>query len=221
MFTFPTSFWASASAGLSVVEIGSVIDTTNTSSMSITVPAGGVPLGALIMLAIYAAGSQTVSSNTDTGGNTYGGANSQGNSPIIYSRFAPVTAALVSGNSISVTLSGNSNPKMMHAAYVTGLAFNSNDRIGNASGTSTSPSATLGNVTTGPNGDVLHGVLGLNAAANITEDGTFTQFPACPLITGNAHLNVGYRIVPSGSIYSYAPSLSASVAWRDVIAAFK
>jgi hypothetical protein len=75
-------------------------------SRTITIPAAGVPVGHLIVVAVSTSGGTIPTSVVDTAGNTYSLAVSSAVIYDIFIYYTMVTAALVSGDTITVTVPG-------------------------------------------------------------------------------------------------------------------
>lgn len=146
------------------VSIGQNSSISNSSSISITVPSGGVATGNTIIIS-FAMDPQTGTvTASDTKGNTYNkdtdvsnGTGSSGVRTIVFS--APVTTALVSGNTITVSFP-TAKSKAISVYYVSGLVSASpTDQTHTGTADSSSPSSGAAATTTQAN-ELLIGVIG-------------------------------------------------------------
>ena len=162
------------------------------SSLSITVPVGGVPAGSLIVVAYYNIGGFGASV-TDTAGNSYiNGPNRNAGwaGGEVEVKYAFNCAALVSGNTISISIT--STTIAATAFYATGVqtASDPGDAIGTGTSTgSASPTATTsvgggdGAGTTAVSGELLVGIIGSNGPSgdsfsqDLTNQGGFSAPP--------------------------------------------
>lgn len=111
-------------SNLAVTEIGINAMAAAAANPTITVPAGGVPKGALIIVAFVTDSTGTETGLSDTGGNKYNlvaatAFNTSGDRLRAYAAF--VTTPLVSGNTITISIV--SNQLQIQAFYVTGQAW--------------------------------------------------------------------------------------------------
>lgn len=222
------------------VSIGTAQNKTAGTDLVITVPAGGVPAGAMIVVCWANDNNGGVNDNvdaiSDTAGNSYDeGLVGQGfvrnadgvNAGIA---FALNVGALSSGNTI--TLAGNSGAAAKAAAafYVTGIATSSaKDQGGTATGTDTTPSVSTSAGTTQAD-EITIGIVGTEGPSG----DTFTQdaspaYATPPVRIGttgaaaasNITLAGGYFIETATGTKTYNPTLGTSRDWAAVIATFK
>ncbi len=205
-------------------------------TLSITVPVGGVPSGALIVV------GQSVTANalatpTDSASNTY---QSPASLAITLSKvaFCFNCAALVSGNIITVN-TGVSQAEALSAFYATGIQTSSNplDATGNNSGSSVSPTVTTSAGgsdaagTTSVTGELIVGYLGINGpiGGTFTQDSTNEGGFATPFVrdgttgaggTSNAVAAGGNVVWNSIGKPTYAPTITTAP-WQVFIATFK
>jgi hypothetical protein len=208
---------------------------TGVNTVAITVGAGGVPAGSLIVVGCADSSSATtLMACTDTAGNTYQ-RNSQllnGNTALGYetSYFAWNTAALVNGNTITVTLGQTGKNAAVSAFYCTGaltsatpLEFNT---VPNA-GSSTTPTVGPSNVPAA-NGNLFVYFVGTDgtSADTFTQDSinaAWTNFPVRAGIAGAGGPTIagGAFIQSTAAALSAAPVLGTSRDWGIIIRSFK
>ncbi len=209
-----------------VQDIGTASLTGSGTTISVTVPAGGVSLGNTVIVTFVmdeAIGGVTCA---DTGSNTYTNNVDQKNAnnvrTVIFS--ANITTALVSGNTITVT-HPSVDPRVMHAMEFSGLATSAFDRFSSwkASGTSMTSNSTS---TTTEAKELLIGAIGV--AGPIGD--TFTPTSETPVwnktevgagTTTTVTLNSLYRIVTSTGAYPASGTNSPSRAYAADIATYK
>jgi hypothetical protein len=233
LFSFPPP----AHAAITLTQIGVNSAKGSNLSIAITVPAGGVPAGAVIIVLVSPGVSTFVSGVVDTAGNTYVAAQDG----FIYYAWQS-TAALVSGNTITVNFSTGTNGAIS-AFYATGLQTSSNplDQTAQSSLiTSTAPTVTTsGNVSV--TGELIVGLVSVGGPSGdtFTQDSTHEGgFVGGGLNTGVAPQRTGTSggvagtnecIDPgavagwtsSGATATYAPTLGTSRPWIASIATFK
>lgn len=205
------------------------------SSISVTVGAGGVPANSLICVCASASGisnnALTGTAITDSQSNTYARAdnviiNNTSTNGSIYLFSTYNGAALVSGNTITLTAAA-SGRLALSCFYVTGQRVTSNpldaaaSTSGGAFGQSATPSAAMRAAPVVP-GSLVVGVIGagFSAGDTFTQDSThaaFTTPPNSVSITGSA---IYGGTVVSSSLLTYAPTISVSRQWGEVIGVF-
>lgn len=214
---------------VTVTNIGTATGST-VATAAITVPAGGIPVGSLIVVCVADSSVSIVGGSVgDTGVNTYTRITGVDNNNLTTNGFgaifsAPVTTALVSGNLITYTLALTANAALtaFYAQVTTVDAAVTNT----ATGSSTTPSvAGLG----APAGS---GEFWVGAVSNtgpgtetFTQDATNAAWATPPLRVGIA---ITGPTIAGGAITSnlktaltYAPTLGTTHPWAAMIAAFK
>ncbi len=203
---------------------------TNTGSVTatvvITVPVGGVPVGSVIIVCVADSSISAVGGSVaDTGGNTYTRQVGQDNNALTTNGFgavftAPVTTALVSGNSITYTLA------LTAAAAVSAfwVQVKSSPLIAvSAAGSSTTPSNTGSGVSR--TGTFCIGVVSTTNGSGdaFTQDSTNAAWATPPVRIGLA----GGPTIAGGSVtnnttnaLTYAPTFGTSNPWADMILIF-
>ncbi len=221
---------------ISVVNIGTNNNKTlaTNASLSVTVPAGGVPAGALICMLIGSAGNGPTISVTDNAGNSY--ANNiniaSGGSSLIFS-YAYNALALVSGNLITYAFSipnGSSLATSITAFYATGIQTTSDplDTRSIATGSSAAPTVTMGQALAGT-GELVIGTLVTAGviADTFTQDATNGAYATPPTRVATAGGQAATNITAAGGFFvdnastapKYAPTIT-SRAWSTLIIAF-
>lgn len=197
-----------------------------TTNVSIAVPVGGVPAGALIYVGGGAGSVLPSASGVTDGSNTYTKITSGGSgSTFIASYFSANATALTSGTNITITVTATSTAtiKRITAFYATGIATSPLDSgvTATASGTSTAVSVTSGAASV--SGDLFVG-LTVTAAAPVvftqatgwTSPPDINQSGTAPgAVAGGNQVNAG-----SGAL-TYNPQWSVQGAWFANVAGFK
>ncbi len=192
-------------------------------SASVTVPAGGVPAGSLVVVGIAsytAAESFTV---TDSAGNTYSLDNSRTlSSPYGYQFHSLTSAPLPQGATISVQWGGASID-----AVIEGIWFSTSYKTvstdlavsGHSSGTALSTgnkktTAHANELVIGMGGPRMPGTATYN---DDTADG-FTQ----ALFTGDTKQSndLSYKVVSAVGVFDYKPTISVSSSWVDLLTTY-
>ena len=209
------------------VLIGTNNSLTNSTSIAITVPVGGVPAGATIWVLWQGGEAGSSFGCTDTAGNTYtadlsDAAHAVGNAETHFFRASNVSA-LVSTNTIIVSWTTNVASKSIIAAYATGVAATT-PGTGTpviAEGTSTAPDS--GNTTTTDAAAILIGLVGWQDAGvtTLTEDSDFTAIGTTNETLTNNIVHLAYRIVSATETNKYAPAIDVSSSWHCGVAAYK
>lgn len=166
---------------IAVVEIGTNAMTVAAANPTITVPAGGVPQGAMIVFAFVTDGTGAETGVSDTQGNSYFFANSvtfNTSGDRLRTYFGYAKTALVSGNTI--TLSIGATILQIQAFYITGQAWGEYNEAKDSVELSKSNAATATAITAsaiGPTKQADAIILGFFGYANT---GTFT--PTSPWV---------------------------------------
>lgn len=209
--------------------IGSATAITSGTTLVITVPTGGVPIGHTLF--VRTAGDHTSAGATmaDSRGNTYTRDRSAANAGTTMraSLFScPITTALQEGDTITVTWpSAISTRVAVVDEFASVLTPTSIDVQNGNSGTSTTPST---NVTTTNANDLLVGMTSVEGPTtetytadtirqwtNLTRTGT-TASP-----TTNKTVNGAYRAVGATGTYTHAPILGTSASWINFVVAYR
>lgn len=213
---------------ISVSDIASASSTAGTTIVA-TVPVGGVPSGALIVVGVVEKNSSVGGSVTDSKGNTYTLAkgllyNSSADFGAIF--YSPNAIALVSGDSITFTKAASGDTTAIDAIYATGILASSpldTAVTASASGSSTSPLVTSG--TPAMAGELLVAL----CAWDGNNSDTYSQAAgfASPFVRVNAsatnHRPImcgGYEVNAGSAAQTFAPTITSN-AWAAIIAGFK
>lgn len=215
-------------AAYPITDLGSANSSSGNGTVSLTIPAGGVPVGATLFVAINDVSfvaTYTGETLVDTGLNTYslvdsvaidGSGTAQGWTALWA---APVTTALVSGNTITYDCCSATAKVVIDVFYVTGLGPLDSATLATADGSSAAPSVTSG--TPAVKFEFFVGVVGWNIAT-----GTFTQEAGWYAPPDNSQTTPGQRIsggtfvdITTGTV-TYAPTITSTV-WGAIIAGWK
>jgi hypothetical protein len=194
-------------------------------SIAITVPAGGVAAGELVIVRVSNKDAATISSVTDTQGNTYTAVRAQaanGAGAVYFDAYASIIGtALVSGNTITVNFSIKASGNAAADAW-SGVSSKTPTATNSGTGTSTAPSSGAASVTTA--GDLAFG--GEAHGANTTEptndadstNGSWAQLTFA--VGGGAPGTDGaYKITTGSGNQTYDETIT-SAAWCCQVAAF-
>ena len=218
-----------ADAAISLVkEVGTASSSTLGTTLTITVPATGVARGDTIILFAGTSGSNNaVSTVTDSRGNAYtvdvrrSSTASSVNTNIVS---APVTTALVGGDTIKVTFNDTMSIRLALATQWRGLATTGRlDRTA----TSQSSGTSLSSGTTGATTQASELVLGSFSAG---ENATFTATGGATAFATQLRASLGstfrtqwqsYRIVSAKGTYSATGTASRSSLYAGAIATYR
>jgi hypothetical protein len=224
---------------IAVTNIGTNTGKT-VASLAVTVGAGGVPAGALIVIGVSSARttSPTSAGITDTAGNTYSGASTNAidwkiigtSSGTYFICYCPNAAALVSGNTITYTPLASATCASS-AFYATGVAASSPFDTGviasSTSGGSASPSS--GNITPAANGELIVGFVATNGPSGdtFTQDSADASYATPPTRAGTSGASAtsnwtiagGSVVQSTAASIAYAPTITSRT-WACGIAAF-
>ena len=200
---------------ISVVNIATNSGKTVT-SLAITVPAGGVPAGSLILVAVE--NISVTPTVTDTAGNSYSHSKSLGTTFLFW---VGNCLPLVSGNTI--TVSAASSTMAATAFYAVGVSAiaDPSDVSGSAAVSTTTPTVSTSSGTT-VSGELLVGILGTIGPSgdtftqDSTNEGGFSASPAPVRVgtsggsaTTNATVAGGYVVWNSTGTATYAPTITS------------
>lgn len=138
--------------------IGTINNTSSTSALSITVPAGGVPAGALVVVVATKSLSATITA-ADSESNTYNVRKNQKeaiDSHTVVILDSILAKSLASGKTITVTFGGTFSSKTAQAYYWTGVA-SFQEAVGASSGFPHTQPMNPGNVTAAKAGSLVIG----------------------------------------------------------------
>ena len=190
---------------------------------SVTVPAGGVPAGSLVVVGIASPTAPESFTASDSAGNTYTLDNSRtSSSPYGYQFHSLISAPLPQGATISVHWGGASIDAVIEAAWFsTGYASVSKDLAvsGHGSGTALSTGNTKA---TAHASELVVGMgtprmPGTAAYHDDTADG-YSQ----ALFTGDSKQSndLSYKVASSAGVFDYKPTISVSSSWVDLLTTY-
>lgn len=179
------------------------------------------PVGSLVIVAVAYRSASAISSVTDSAGNTYSGDTQTTNTVSVRLFWSVITTDLPSGGTITATYASSTSAKIITAIVIAGCATSSPaDAMVSATGTSTGPSVTSGTLTLTNGSEIAIGVVVANGTETWSPEGTgFTGIGSVPQSTVMA-LHWAYQTVSSNTALTYAPTMSASVAWAAQIQGF-
>lgn len=209
-------------------DIGANLSATG-GTLVVTVPAGGVPAGSLIVVAVIENNTTgTIGTIADTAGNTYtkitdkspNNANANGRAALFYVKNC---LALVSGNSITYTKISTGLSTSMSAFYATGVdRANPLDTAVTNFSTASSSSPTVTTGTPSRHGELFVGVAFWKGNATYTEDSAHNW---AGLPTGAVNPTLGHdggnQVQTSPSTIVFNPTISASLVNCALVAGFK
>lgn len=219
-----------------ITNLGSVTNSTG-ATLAITVPAAGIPKGALVLVLDSEANNITYSTGgtmTDTQGNTYTQVVHGNNNNIATVNFGVLwqsilTTALVSGNTITLTKQVSGGNAIMAGMSITGqLASSPLDATTQATafGSSSTPSVTSGVPTV--NNELIIGGMSWQDTANATYSQDTTHSFTVPFATGKttggvqkAAIGGGSKVISGASAQTFSPTLTASDRWWAFVVGVK
>ena len=215
---------------ISVTGIATATGVTVT-SQAITVPAGGVPSGALIVVMMSSGATSGAPTCTDTAGNSYTLVNqtsrnnlaSYGYGAMLYAKNA---VALSSGNTITITqASGSIACEAVYATGVDTTAPLDTSVTAAAFGNSTAQTVTSGAASV--SGDLFVAFTAATgrstAFTNDTTNGWTAPFGRVSSggTSGDSSLYSGYQVNAGSGAKTYAPTVTGSSTWAAIVAGFK
>ena len=213
---------------VAVTNLGSATGST-IATVAVTVPAGGVPLGSIVIVCVADSSISIVGgSMADTGLNIYTRITGADNNNLTANGFgaifyAPVTTALVQNNTITYTLALTASAAIT-AFYAQALSVDS-AITQSATGSSTTPLVTGG--TPGGSGEFWVGAVSNTGPGTetFTQDSTNAAWAVPPTRTGIAITGptIAGGAVTSGltTALTYAPTLGTSHPWAAMLVGFK
>jgi hypothetical protein len=190
----------------------------NVSSLTITVPTGGVAAGSKILMAVAVSAASGVNDPTDSAGNIYGDEGGATSGSISVGIFVvPSALALAHNNTIVLSASSGTFSGRIAAFAVSGLTSGVIAETSSGQGHSTLPDAALNNV---PVNNWCVGIVGVGASST----NLFTQAPGFSnpgnlntQITTSFSAYAGYLHATSGGQVVYAPTLLTAADWVAVL----
>ena len=212
-----------------VKEVASVAATNSTNPQVLTVPAGGVAAGNLMVLTAGLAAGSTISSVTDSGGNSWTVNTIAQDDRIPTNRFllcyAVATTGLTSGNTISITSSntGFANRVYMVSEYSGTASASVLDKTVAAQDVFSGPNTMdTGNTATTTQADeVLVAGWAYNSTSN-TITGYSSGYTGLTTLVSGLSVAGAWRIVAATGAYNATATQSGTVAsWGAGLATYK
>jgi hypothetical protein len=193
---------------------------SGTTSMTVTVPTGGVVAGDTLVVRLMLRGTTSAAvTASDSRGNTYTVDKDQLNSDqriVVFS--ANVATSLAAGDTITVTYPSANSQGVVVDEFSGVAASERVDATGSASGNSTTPSAS---VTTTNASDLLIGAVSIANTQTVTQPAAWTGLTTQSLSCGNS-TNIGaYKPVSATGTYTYNPTVSNGSRWAAGVVAYK
>ena len=202
-----------------LTNIGQANKTSASTSVNVSVPSGGVSAGYTIIVTFTMSSVTGTVSVSDTKGNTY-----TSDADVNYSTYertlvfsAPVTNALISGNTITVTYPSATRSAV--SVYYVNDSILPKDQSSTTTGNNSSPSS--GNTAnTTQDYELLIGAVGYNNNSTFTAG---SGFAALTKSSSSSSLTIQpeYQIVTLHGAYAASGSISTSGRWATAIVTYK
>lgn len=210
--------------GLGFTQVGVVAKTSTASNITFTVPTGGIPEGALIILTYFFRDSgpsaATFSGAVDSKGSLYSLAvekrGSTGTS--IGIAYKANASSLAAGNTITISANHQADLFLVSIAYatamVTGLPL---DKTASSLGTSGNPSAST--AATAQASELVVGAVIMSTSPSFTEAAGYISDGN---VTGDGgRVRTAHKFVLATGVQTYNPSLGFNSGWVEAMATFK
>ena len=190
---------------------------------SVTVPAGGVPAGSLVVVGIASQTAPESFTVSDSAGNTYTLDNSRtSSSPYGYQFHSLTSAPLPQGAAISVKWGGASIDAVIEATWFsTGYATVTKDLAvsGHGSGTALSTGNTKA---TAHANELVVGMGGPRMPGTATYHEDTADGYSQAVFTGDSKQSndLSYKVVSSAGVFDYKPTISVSSSWVDLLTTY-
>ena len=190
---------------------------------SVTVPAGGVPAGSLVVVGIASPTAPESFTVSDSAGNTYTLDNSRTfSSPYGYQFHSLTNAPLPQGATISVRWGGASIDAVIEAIWFsTGYASVSKDLAvsGHSSGTALS---TGNSKATAHANELVVGMGGPRMPGTATYHEDTADGYSQAVFTGDSKQSndLSYKVVSSAGVFDYKPTISVSSSWVNLLTTY-
>jgi hypothetical protein len=212
-----------------VRHVGSKSVATALSHASVVVPAGGVPAGHTLLIAVVHEHTVAAPTMADARGNVYTCDQSSPNAgntmrASIFS--APVNATLPEGDRVTVFFPVAVSSATISVSEFSGIVFSGAlDQKNNISGNSTQPGVSTA-ITTTHADDLLFGFVAVNGAVSDAfesdEVGLWTDIPRTTVSSSmDLTANTAFRGVATTGSYRFRPTLGVARPWIDIIASYK
>jgi hypothetical protein len=228
------TFFSGTSGKLTVsraaTAIGTATSATSGTTIAVIVPAEGVAVNNTIIVAVAMDANTGSVSVNDTGGNSYtvdkdiaSGTDNTAVRTLVFS--APVTTALVSGNTITVTMPTTVGKAVSASCFGGLVTATPVDQTASATGTSTSPSSGSTATTTQPD-ELVIGAIGVEetstSATTLTPGSGYTALAQNGTAsTIGVRILPEYKIVSALSIYAGNGTLNQSRDWAAAVVTYK
>jgi len=211
--------------------VGTAGTKTTGTTLSLTIPAAGVPAGRTLIVKVAHAYTVSGPAISDSKGNVYTRDRTAPNSGTTMraSLFsAPINAALEPGDTILLTTPVAVDAKSMCVDQFSGIVFSGNtDQFNSTSATSTTPGTTIPVNTTNAD-DLLVGFAAVNGPdTDAYNEDTVQPWNTLTRIgtsggadTTNITLNNAYRTVGTTGTYHYRPTLGTSRSWIEIVGSY-
>lgn len=203
---------------------------TSGTTLTLTVPVGGVPVGHTLIVRTTADYTSTGSTIADSRGNTYTRDRTAANGGSTFrSSIASgrITTALQAGDTITVTWPSSITGRVASAdEFSNFLSPTAIDAQNGASGSGTTPSASI--TTTNANDLIVVSTAVEGPIDETYTEDTIRQWSSMTRVgttggtaTSNRTNNGAYRSVGATGTYQYSPILGTAENWLDLIVAYK
>jgi hypothetical protein len=213
-----------------VKNVGTATANVSGTTLTLTVPAGGVAIGHTLIVKVLADYLSSAPTVVDSKGNTYTRDRTSADASnvmrgSVYS--CPITSTLVAGDTITITFASSVASRVVSAdEFASVLTPTTVDVTNGRTGSSTAP---LVSATTANANDLLIGVVGVagDVSDGFTEDGgnLWTSLTRVGTTGGTAAndrtLDSAYRSVPTAGSYSYQPALGTSSIWIAMFVSYR
>lgn len=196
----------------------------NTSGATLAVSGVTVPAGSLIIVIVGENSLSAASGAVADGANTYtlGPTSTVVASPLTSGSIFFAPNASLSGGTITYTKGSSGVAAGMSVVYISSIATSSplDGAVSNSAGNqSSAPSVTSG--TPAQSGEAFVGALIVGGTATITQDSGNGWSSPPNFSAGSVQAGGGFQVNSGTGTKTYAPSLSVSSPWVDLIAGFK
>ena len=190
---------------------------------SVTVPAGGVPAGSLVVVGIASQTAPESFTVSDSAGNTYTLDNSRtSSSPYGYQFHSLTSAPLPQGAAISVKWGGASIDAVIEATWFsTGYATVTKDLAVSGHGSGTALSTGNTKATSHAN-ELVVGMGGPRMPGTATYHEDTADGYSQAVFTGDSKQSndLSYKVVSSAGVFDYKPTISVSSGWVDLLTTY-
>lgn len=189
------------------------------------VPSASTTAGNLLVVALVAQGNDVISSVDDTQGNTWtvGPTVANGTNEGLSIAYTVQDVAGLTGADTITAHHTTSPGRALTCDEFSGIDTTTptTGSAGTATGTSTTPSATMAGATTDADA-LIFGAFGYNGTSAFTPNGSYTETNEVEVVNGSVHRKVEteYQIVGATSAYTADGTITSAV-WTAAVMAFK